>query len=317
VKGCVDSQRQNSLKDYNRNVAAVVSDSDQSVAQPFFKLLGGTRPQGNGLQVSVNQLRLTAAEDAGRARAFDVPGAMKGAQRALLLLLDLRTGALQRVADEIPSALGRGQTSRTAIDRIAGEMQAILASDVLYSQRVAPLIQQALDENGVHGQEIRTSRWLTDFTWLSPARVGAALGRSAGGAAGGGGATACTGTALCGHSLDSVAVGTTTLPPGGGPVRIPVTTGFGFSVKFTNGGTVDESNVRVRITVKAPGTKAITVNHTVAQSKAGTSTTLTIPLGTTPPIGTPATVTTTVAPVPGEKNTANNSQSTTVIFTRG
>jgi hypothetical protein len=316
VKGCVDSQRQNSLKDYNRNVAAVVSDSDQSVAQPFFRLLGGARPQGNGLQVSINQLRLTAEEDARRAKAFDVPGAMAGAQRDLLLVLDLRSGALQRIADEVPSALGRGETSRTAINRIAAQMQAILASDVVYSQRVAPLIQQGLDSNGVNGQEIRTSRWLTDFGWLSPARVASALGGSAATGGGGSGSTACPTGSVCGHSLDSVSAGTTTLPPGGGPVRLTFATGFAFTVKFTNGGTIDETNVRVRITVKAPGSKTIAVNHTVAQSKAGTPTTLTIPLSATPPIGTPATVTTTVSPVPGEKNTANNSQSTTVIFGR-
>jgi hypothetical protein len=316
VKGCVDSRRVNSLKDYNRNVGAVVSDSDQNVARPFFRLLGNGPTQGNGLQVGINQLRLTAEEDTRRARGFDVPGAMAGPQHNLLLALDLRSEALQRIADEIPSALGRGQTSRTAINRIAGEMQAILASDVIYSQRVAPLIQQELDANGVHGQEIRTSRWLTDFAWLSPQRVAAALGGSAG-ATGTSGSTSCPSTALCGHSLDAVSVGTTTLPPGGGPVRIPVTTGLAFTVKFTNGGTVDESNVKVRISVKAPGAKAISTTHTVSVSKAGTSTTLQIPLPPNPPIGTPATVTATVAPVPGEKTTSNNTQSTTVIFTRG
>lgn len=317
VKGCVDNQRRNSLKDYNRNVGAVVSDSDQSVARPFFRLLNGGSTQGNGLQVGVNQLRLTAEEDARRAEGFDVPGAMQGAQRNLLLLLDLRAGALQRIADAIPSALGRGQTSRAAIDRIAGQMQAILASDVLYSQRVAPLIQQALDANGVHGQEIRTSRWLTDFTWLSPAKVAGALGRSGAVGGGAGGTTACPTGSLCGHSLDAVSVGATTLPAGGGPVRIPVTAGLAFTVKFTNGGTIDESNVKVRISVKAPGAKTISTTHTVSVSKAGVSTTVQIPLPSTPPIGEPATVTTTVQPVPGETNTSNNTQSTTVIFTRG
>ena len=41
-----------------------------------------------------------------------------------------------------------------------------------------------------------------------------------------------------------------------------------------------------------------------------------MPLGTAPPIGTPVRVTVTVAKVPGEVKTDNNTQTYTVIFTR-
>ena len=40
-------------------------------------------------------------------------------------------------------------------------MQAFLASDVVYSQRVAPLIKDALDKNDVKGQQIAGSRFMT------------------------------------------------------------------------------------------------------------------------------------------------------------
>ena len=36
-KGCLDSRKDNALKDYNRNVTAVINDSDQSVGKPFFQ----------------------------------------------------------------------------------------------------------------------------------------------------------------------------------------------------------------------------------------------------------------------------------------
>ena len=45
-KGCLDSRKDNALKDYNRNVTAVVTDSDQSVGKPFFQRMangGATR----------------------------------------------------------------------------------------------------------------------------------------------------------------------------------------------------------------------------------------------------------------------------------
>ena len=59
-------------------------------------------------------------------------------------------------------------------------MQAFLASDVIYSQRVAPLIQQALDDNGIHGQAIAPSKFLPVIGWLDPGFVGDKLNPDAG-----------------------------------------------------------------------------------------------------------------------------------------
>ena len=60
-------------------------------------------------------------------------------------------------------------------------MQAFLASDVVHAERVAPLIRDALDKNGVKGQQIAGSRFMTDVSWLAPATVASRLGRTAGG----------------------------------------------------------------------------------------------------------------------------------------
>ena len=48
-------------------------------------------------------------------------------------------------------------------------MQTFLASDVVHAERVAPLIRDALDKNGVKGQQITGSRFMTDISWLAPA----------------------------------------------------------------------------------------------------------------------------------------------------
>ena len=114
VKGCVSSQKENSLKAYNRDVTSVISSSDRDVGQALFRLLGNGSQQGQDLQVQVNQLRLAADEDARRARKFDVPGDMKAAQDKLLLTLDLRAeGAAQdrrRPADGARPRPGRRGT---------------------------------------------------------------------------------------------------------------------------------------------------------------------------------------------------------------
>ena len=72
---------------------------------------------------------------------------MASAQRDLLLALNLRVEGMTKLAALLPTALG-GQANRPA-PKIAGDMEIFLASDVIYSQRVAPLIQQTLTANGI------------------------------------------------------------------------------------------------------------------------------------------------------------------------
>jgi hypothetical protein len=314
INGCLDSRKSNSLKDYNRNVTAVINDSDGSVGQPFFQLMANGARQASDLQVQVNQLRLAADEDVKRAKALDVPGDMDAAQRNLELVLALRADALQKIADQIPSALGRGQARQQAVQKIAGQMEAFLASDVVYSQRVAPLIKQTLDDNGVKGQQIAGSRFLRDLAWLSPATIDQRLGGSGAGTGTTGGQPA---PGLHGHGLTSTSVGNTTLQPEAPGVvnRVPAAANLAFTIKFANQGDNDEPNVKVSLRV-AGGGKNITQTKTVDQTKAKTESTVTIPLGQAPPVGQAATVTVSIAKVPGETNVTNNRSTYTVIFTQ-
>jgi hypothetical protein len=314
VKGCLDSRKENALKDYNRNVTAVIDDSDNTVGKPFFQRISNGARNTQDLQVQINQLRLAAEDDVKRAKSFSVPGDMKAAQRNLELALNLRKEGLQKIADQIPSALGRGQTSENAIDAIAAEMQAFLASDVVYQSRVTPLIRQALDKNGIHGQTIASSQFMSDIGWLSPNKVADALGRTT---SGGTSTTGKPAPGLHGHSLDSTAVGAVALRPEAPGVvnRVPAGTNPAVTVKFTNGGVNNESDVKVTINLKGGG-KNITQTKTVAQTTAGQASTVNIPIGQTPPIGPVTTLTVSIGKVPGETKTDNNKSSYTIIWSR-
>jgi len=308
VKGCVSSRTENALKSYNRDVTSVVTSSDRDVGRALFQLLSNGSQQPQDLQVQVNQLRLAADEDARRARRFDVPDGMKAAQDKLLLTLDLRAEGLRKIAADLPTALGRGQPARNAVNRIAGNMQGFLASDVVYRARVAPLIKQTLDDKGIGGQRIADSRFMPNVSWLSPATVADRIGATAGAA------NQPPAPGLHGHGLTSVAVGDNTLQPSPVVNRVPATPRITFHVTFQNQGENDESDVRVTVTVRVGG-RTITARKTVAQTKAGSPAEVDIPLGQTPPIGT-ATVDVVVAAVRGEQKTDNNRQRYTVIFTR-
>jgi hypothetical protein len=311
VNSCRNSAKENGLKDYNRNVTAVIKDSDAQVGAPFFGLLNNAQRQSSDLRLQVNQLRLAADDDLKRAKAFDVPGAMTPAQRNLELVLGLRDEGLRRIAQQIPAALGRGQASNQAIADISAQMQAFLASDVVYSQRVAPLIRDGLDNAGVSGQAIAGSRFIPDVSWLAPGTVAAKLGR---GSASATGATGAVAPGLHGHGIVSVTAGDVTLQPGGTVNRVPAAN-TSFTVNFANQGDNDEQNVKVGLRVRGGG-KSIVQNKTIATTKSKSNASVTIPLGQAPPVGQAATVTVSIAPVPGEKNTTNNRQQYTVIFTR-
>jgi hypothetical protein len=313
-KGCLDSRKDNALKDYNRNVTAVIDDSDNNVGKPFFQHMSAGSRNSQDLGVQINQLRLAAEDDVKRAKGFSVPGDMKAVQRNLELVLNLRAEGLQKIADQIPSALGRGQTSEAAINKIATEMGAFMASDVVYQSRVTPLIGDVLKDNGINGQTIASSQFMRDIGWLAPQTVANGLGKSAGGTGTSSGQVA---PGLHGHSLDSTSVGTVTLQPEAPGVTNRVAAGANpaVTVKFTNGGVNDETNVKVSINLKGGG-KNINQTKTIDQTKAGTTSTVNIPIGQTPPIGEVTTLTVSIAKVPGETKLTNNKSSYTIIWSR-
>ena len=83
-----------------------------------------------------------------------------------------------------------------------------------------------------------------------------------------------------------------------------------FTLSFTNSGQNDEANVVCKVTVSS--TK-ISGQTTVPKTTAGQSTTCRVPLSSSPPAGN-YTVTATIEPVPGEKNTSNNTLTFPVTF---
>jgi hypothetical protein len=309
IKGCADSAKKSSLRDYNTNVASLARDSDTQVSRPFFQLLsnpGRTSPVN--VEAQINQYRATAGDQARRGRAMDVPGQMSDAHRYVITALDLRAEALTKIADQIRAALGTGDASSKAVDAIAGDMQAFLTSDVLWSQRVAPLIKQELDSNDVTGQVTPLSRSLPNLGWLDPGTVADRLGAQ------GGGTSGAVAPGAHGHGLVAVAVGPTTLQPGS-VNRIPAATSPVFTVRLQNQGDNPERRVVVNLKISGAG-RPITAKSVVDQTQPGQTSSVNITLGKRPPVGTPVTIAVAVAPVAGEKKTDNNRQEYPALFTR-
>jgi hypothetical protein len=106
-----------------------------------------------------------------------------------------------------------------------------------------------------------------------------------------------------------------TLQPEPAVNRLTAASDTSFLVSFQNQGASDETEVQVEIRISGAG-DPIVVKDTVAQTVAGATAEVEIPLGQSPPIGTPVTIRVNVVPVPGEETTDNNRSDYTALFTR-
>ncbi len=306
VNGCLKSGKEQSLKDYSHSVGQLMGESDQQVSSPFFAALAGASGK-TPLQVSsqLSELLDRANEQTARAKGLNVPGEMSSAQRYLLLALDLRSEGVSKIANLARTALG-GQ-NKQAFTQIAGNMENFLSSDVVYSQRVAPLIQQTLSAGGIDEQTAATSNFLPNLGWLVPATVQARMT--------GQGAAASNGPiapGTHGHALTGVSVGPTTLQPAPAVNHVSAGANPTFTVMVENSGTNAETNVKVEVTVTNGGTPHKGF-HVVNKTEPGSTVPVDIPVeGVARNVA--SRVVAYVQPVPGESNTENNKQTYDVVF---
>jgi len=317
VKGCRSSAKENALKDYNREVSTIASESSKQIGAEFFKLLGqGGSESPQDLQTAISSFRVQADQQLKQAEGMSVPDEMHGAHQSLLTALEWRRDGLDYIAQRIRTALGdSGDAADEAIQQIAGQMQVFLASDVAYATRVRPLIKSALDDEEIGGQDIAASVFLPSLDWLQPNVVAEQLGQQLSAGAGRD-SNEPTGPGLHGTSIDSVSYGDTTLQPDA-PNQLNYAPDSTFAVKFTNGGDNDEFDVKVTVRIQGGSGEPITLTDTIDQIAPKASATANLALENSPPVGAAVTIRVRVAPVPGEEKTDNNESEYQAIFGEG
>jgi len=303
VNGCLKSQAQEALKEYNQSVTQIAQESDQQVSHPFFAALAGASGRSaSEVEQQLNQLRMTAQTLASRAKGLSVPGAMQGAQRNLLLAFDLREEGVTKIGGLVSTALG-GQSKR-ASTLIAGDMEIFLGSDVIYSQRVAPLIRQALAANNIH-EQVASSQFLPNLGWLTPSTVLARL-------TGGSSASGPVAPGTHGHSLTGVSVGSNTLEQSPTLNHIHGGANPTFTIALQNTGSNPETGVKVEVSVTSEG-RQLKSSHTINKTEPGQTVSVDIPVeGVT--LGVASKITVYIQPVPGETNVENNKGTYLAVF---
>lgn len=313
VKSCRNAAKEQAFKDYNRDVGAFVQESEDQ-SKGLFEVLekGGQSPVE--LQNTVNGYASDAAQLVDRAKGADHPGELDGAHRYLVETLEFRRDGLKGIADDLPQALGdRGEE---ATQSIAAQMRNFDASDVIYSQRFYPRLQQGLKDQGLLGSEKPPkSAFLPDPEWLVPATVADRIGRIGSGESGSG----TNGPVAPG--LHGTGLGTVQVQPGGitlnegGATQIKAAPNLSLDVQVANQGENDEKNVTVKVNISGAG-KPIDLEEKLPSIAAGQTKTVSVPLSSTPPAGQPVTIKVEIAGVPGEKKTDNNKGSFPAVFSK-
>ena len=300
VKGCLNARKERALKDYARNVTEIV-DASKQTSDSFFKQLE------NPGTLSVTEYTNDIAADRSaldsllqRTKALDTPGDMASAQQSFKLVVQLRRNALTNVSNSISTALAKeGRTQ--AVNKIAFQMKALLASDVLYRQVAQPEMQDALKTNGISDVTIPDSKFLPDDSWLDTTKVDDALSQVSG-------ATSASATpGIHGLGLVQTSANGQALTEGT-PATISAGGSPELDVQVQNQGDSTETGVTVSVTVGG----GQPIDQSISSIAAGETQTVKIPI--TPAPKGEVTLDVEVQPVPGEQVTDNNKASYTVTF---
>jgi CARDB protein len=307
INSCLDSRKDSAFRDYGADVRALVNAEQDLSGRLFETLSKPGRGDALDVQTQVNAMRVDAEQLVDRAKGTDHPDDLNTAQGWLVTAFEFRADAIGKIATLLPTALG-DKGKQAAIDSIAGQMQALLASDVIYSQRAIPALTSAFDKRGIE-ERFPNERFLPDLGWLDPDTVQSRLEQL-------GGTQQAATPGLHGTSLEGVTVQPAgTVLTDSGINRIPLTDQLAFDVKVQNGGDSEETDVGVSITI-GDG-QQIKVDQTIPRIAAGQSETVSIPITEKPTTSGVSTVTIAIAAVPGEENTDNNKATYQVAFTGG
>lgn len=306
VSAIVKGQKTSALEQYNHDVGQLAHESQEEVAKPLFSaLVGAGGKEAINVDQQVNALHGTAQRMVEHAREMSVPGEMSEAQRNLLLALEMRAEAVEKIGGLLHELTG--SQAKSASQHLAGAMEILLASDVVWSQRVQPLAHEALAAGGVHDLATASSRSLPNLGWLNAetalARVTGKEETESSGHVGAG----THGDALTGLSVGGIALAAEPaenhLSGGANPT---------FTLTFQNTGENSETNTKVVVSVTSAG-KTVSGSQTVEKTEPGQTYNVNVTVkGVT--TGAPAKVEAKVEKVPGETNLENNKASYLAVF---
>ena len=312
VQSCQEASKEKTYKSYMGKVSEVAGSSQQVGRQLSQALLAQGRKEG---QVEQRLASLARQEqlDVERAREITPPGTLRDEHDALIQALQFRVSGLGGLASAL-AATAKTKDATRAGSVLAGQMQRLLASDVIYDDSFKGPAEAELNRQGVTGTSasggplVPDSNFLQSSDLVTTQAMVTVLGKIRGGAV-----TPSQG-GLRGTNLVSVKVqpnnqelSTTTTN------TIIVRTSMTFQVTVEDSGDSQEANIPVTLTIQQASGN-IVKHATIGFINPGEQKTVSFSNFPAVNFGVQATVKVEVQPVQGETKTDNNSADYPVIF---
>jgi hypothetical protein len=313
VQSCQESSKDKTYKEYMAKVSDV-SGSSQQIGKQLSTVLLQQGLKEAQLEQRVAGLAHQEQLDVQRARAITPPGTLRDEHNALIQALQYRVSGLTGLASALAATANTKDTTR-ASTVLAGQMQRLLASDVIYQDSFKAPASGELDRQGVTGTNasggplVPDSNFLQSADFVTPTTMVTVLQRIRGGAA-----TPTTG-GLRGTNLVSVKV----QPIGtelstSSQTKVIVRTNMSIDVTVEDSGDSQEAGIPVTLQIIQSGVAPVTKHGKINFINPGEQATVSFTNFPAPNFSSPAQIKVEVQPVQGETKTDNNSADYSVIF---
>jgi CARDB len=308
VQGCRDDQKQDAYQDHMTELAAI-ADSSDGVGRELGELLTTPGLKQADVEQRLGGLVQQQQLNVQRAQGLDPPGPMLASHDHAVEALQFRVSGLQGMADVFEQTKDADADQATAAGRmLAAQAQRLETSDVVWSDLFRASAMAELRRQDISGVEVPESQFVQTED-LATQRVMTPIWQRVHGASTGGTPTGLHGTGLAGVRV---------LPAGrqltaGTETTIQASTDLAFEVSVTDTGDAQEVGVEVQLTIpKQP--QSIVKKQTIDIIDPGETKTVTFRNFPTLPFGEKVNLRIDVKPVPGERNTANNTVEFPVFF---
>ena len=312
VQSCQEASKEKTYKSYMTKVSEVAGSSQQ-VGRSLSQALLAQGQKEAQVEQRISGLARQEQLDVQRAQEITPPGTLRDEHNALIQALQYRVSGLTGLASALAATANVKDATRAG-GVLAGQMQRLLASDVIYADSfrdpaAAELKRQVVTgtaENG--GPLVPSSTFLQSAELVTPTAMGTVVSRIRGGSV-----TPSQG-GLRGTNLVS-----TTVQPQNQVLSttqtntIIVRTNMRIEVKVEDSGDSQEANIPVTLTIQQPSGN-IVKRARISFINPGEQKTVTFSNFGAVNFGVQATIKVEVQPVQGETKTDNNSADYPVIF---
>jgi len=306
VEGCTSEAKTQRYEDYLSEIGAV-GNASARLGQQLGTLLTTPGLNQEDLDAKLGGYVQTAENQVQKAQDLDPPGPMVGPNDGAIESLQYRVNGLRGLQTAFQETADADDAG-AAGERLAGQVDRLLASDVIWTDSFQAPAAATLDDEGIEGLDVPSSEFVSVDDFASPSALAAIWQRIQGASTGG------TPTGLHGSGIAYVkALPSGTLLSTTTETTIDAVDGLAFEVGVEDTGESQEVRIKVTLTIpKDP--EPIVKSQVIAIIDPGETKSVTFKVGTLVPFGTQTTVKVDVDPVPGETNTANNTAEYPVIF---